>query len=72
MTKPMETEKNGIQLNKQTVGNLIDFLQEFPADAKVVLWLDYAEYDCVIACNFVHQHETNKVMLIQGDFIKKS
>ncbi len=71
METPTQKEKDGVRLNKQTAGNLIDYLQEFPFDAEVTIWHDYNTYDCQICCNFEHQHETNTVMLMLGDFISK-
>lgn len=71
METPTQKDRDGARLNKQDSGKLIDYLQEFP-DAKVVIWHDYAMYDCQICCNFEHQHETNTVMLMLGDFIEKA
>lgn len=69
-----EHKTEGICLNNQTVGNLKKYLSRFPEDAKVVITTtdregDYHNYDCQIACNFEHQHETNVVQFILG-FIK--
>lgn len=68
---PTQKEKGGIRLNKQTVGNLMDYLQEFDSDAKVTIWHDYKTFDCQICCNFEHQHETSTVNIMLGDFIEK-
>ena len=62
--------KQSICLNNQTAGNLIRYLQEFPADAKVTIWHSYKEYDCVICCNDKHQKEENKAQLMLGEFIQ--
>lgn len=56
----------GIQLSDQTAGNLINYLQRFPADAKVTIWHDYKTYDAQISCNFEHQQETKTAMLMTG------
>ena len=69
----MEVQKKveGICLNNQTVGNLKKYLSQFPNDAKVVIHSAdrggvYYNFDCQIACNFDHQHETNTVQLLMG------
>ena len=62
---------NGICLNHQTAGNLIKYLQTFPADAKVVIHSvdrtgDFRNFDCQIGCNFEYQQENNLVQFILG------
>ena len=64
-------DEDGIRLNAQTVGNLKRYLSQFPDNARVVINAtdregNYIEWDCQIACNFEHQHETNTVKFILG------
>ncbi len=63
--------QDGICLNNQTAGNLIKYLQTFPADAHVVITAvdsagDDRNYDAQIACNFEHQEKTQTVQLLLG------
>ena len=66
--------QDGICLNNQSAGNLIKYLQHFPADARVVITAadregNYQNYDAQIACNFEHQEKTQTVQLVLG-FVK--
>lgn len=64
--------ESSVCLNNQKVGNLIKYLQRFPADAVVTVWHDYKEFDCQICCNTEHQIDTNNVQLMLGQFVRES
>lgn len=63
-----EKKREIICLNMQTAGNMIKYLQRFPADAKMVIHTTdkngvYRNYDCQIGCNFDYQEEANTVIV---------